>query len=65
MQESLDAFVTSAVVTSRHALLAEERTPLEPGVVEHKKYVRGIGVVAERTVKGGHDHQKLVAIRHR
>ena len=63
--KSLDAFVTSSVVTSRHALLAEERTPLEPGVVEHKKYVRGIGVVAERTVKGGHDHQKLVAIRHR
>lgn len=63
--KTLDAFVSTPVVTSSHAPLAVERTPLEPGVVEHKKCVRGIGVVAERTVRGGHDHQKLVAIRHR
>jgi hypothetical protein len=45
--------------------LTYERSALEPGVVEHKKFVRGIGDVADRDVKGGRDHQKLVAIRHR
>jgi hypothetical protein len=63
--KSLDAFVRTPVVTSRHALLTRETSPLEPGVVDHKWYVRGVGNVKERTVRGGNDFQRLVRIRHR
>ena len=35
----------------KNALLTEETTPLEPGVVDHKLYVRGTGTALERTVK--------------
>jgi hypothetical protein len=52
-------------VSSRHAMLIRETTPLEPGVVDHKIYVRGVGTVRERTVKGGRERYELVSIRHR
>jgi hypothetical protein len=45
----------------RRTVTTREWTPLEPGVVDHKRYARGIGLVAERTVKGGDDHAKLVS----
>jgi hypothetical protein len=48
---------------SRHALLVRETTPLEPGVVDHKIYVRGIGTVVEQTVKGGDERYRLVSVR--
>jgi hypothetical protein len=35
-----------------NAVLTQETTPLEPGVVDHKYYVRGIGQVKEVTAKG-------------
>jgi hypothetical protein len=44
----------------RHALLTKEWTPLEPGVIDHKYYVRGIGTVLEQTVKGGNERNELV-----
>ncbi len=47
-----------------NALLTEEWTPLEPGVLDHKLYVRGVGTVLERTVKGGDELNELVSIRH-
>ena len=31
--------------SAKSALLTEEWTPLEPGVRDHKHYVRGIGMV--------------------
>src|SRR5262249_34205866 len=34
-------------------VLTEEWTPLEPGVIDHKHYRRGVGTVLEETVKGG------------
>jgi hypothetical protein len=46
-----------------NALLTEETTPLEPGVVDHKLYVRGTGTVLERTVKGGDELNELIAVR--
>jgi hypothetical protein len=49
----------------KRALLTREWTPLEPGVIDHKYYVRGLGEVAEVTVKGGHEVGKLVSISHR
>jgi hypothetical protein len=33
-------------------MLTEEKTPLEPGVVDHKYYVKGIGTVSEQQVAG-------------
>jgi hypothetical protein len=46
----------------KNALLVEETTPLEPGVVDHKLYVRGTGTVLERTVRGGDELNELVSV---
>jgi hypothetical protein len=46
-------------------VLTEEWTPLEPGVLDHKLYARGIGNVVERTVKGGDDNLELTSLRRR
>ena len=47
----------------QNAVLTEEWTPLEPGTLDHKLYVRGIGTVLEHTERGGDEHAELVAIR--
>jgi hypothetical protein len=47
----------------RHAMLTKEWTPLEPGVIDHKYYARGIGTVLEQTVKGGNERNELVSFR--
>ena len=48
----------------QNAVLTEEWTPLEPGTLDHKLYVRGVGTVLEHTERGGDEHAELVAIRH-
>jgi hypothetical protein len=60
---SLSATVKSPFVSSRKAMLTKEWTPLEPGVLDHKYYVRGIGTVLEQTVKGGDERNELVSVR--
>jgi hypothetical protein len=46
---------------SYHDVLeTKEFTPLEPKLVEHKYYARGVGVVREVTVKGGSDRTQLM-----
>lgn len=55
--------VRTPAASSRHAMLIRETTPLEPGVVDHKIYVRGIGTVREETVRGGNERYRLVSIR--
>ncbi|MEP6978997.1 MAG: hypothetical protein ABI948_13170, partial [Thermoleophilia bacterium] len=60
---SLNASVSVPYISSRHALLTKEWTPLEPGVLDHKLYVRGVGTVKEETVKGGSERNVLVAVR--
>jgi hypothetical protein len=45
-----------------HALLTEERTDLEPGVVDHKAYVAGVGEVSEVAVRGPVETLRLVRI---
>jgi hypothetical protein len=60
---SLKASVSVPYVTSHHALLTKEWTPLEPGVLDHKLYVRGIGTVKEETVKGGSERNVLMSVR--
>jgi hypothetical protein len=62
--KSLSASVhTPGASSSKQALLTEERTPLEPGVLDHKLYVRGIGTVLEQTVKGGDERNTLVSVK--
>jgi hypothetical protein len=61
---SLSAHVRSPLVSSSRGMVTREWTRLEPGVVDHKYYVRDIGNIGERTVKGGHDRQRLVSMTH-
>jgi len=60
---SVTAHVRTPGASSAQAVLTEEWTPLEPGVLDHKYYVRGIGTVLEQTVKGGDERNTLVAVR--
>jgi hypothetical protein len=60
---SLRAAVRVPAASSRHGLLIREWTPLEPGVLDRKLYVRGIGLVLEETVKGGNERFELVRIQ--
>jgi hypothetical protein len=60
---SLSATVHVPYTSSRHALLTKEWTPLEPGVIAHKLYVRGIGMVKEETIKGGDERGELVSFK--
>ena len=45
-----------------NTLVTEETTPLEPGTVDHKMYVRGIGTVLEQTERGGDELNELVSV---
>jgi hypothetical protein len=60
---SLAAAVRVPFGAFRGALLTKEWTPLEPGVLDHKLYVRGIGTVRELTVRGGDERNVLVSFR--
>jgi len=60
---SLSATIRAPYTSSQHALLTKEWTPLEPGVIDHKYYVRGVGTVLEQTVKGGVERNELVSVR--
>jgi hypothetical protein len=62
---SLSARVRTPAASSRRALLTKEWTPLEPGTIDHKYYVRGIGTMLEQTVKGGSERNVLVSVRRR
>ena len=60
--ESLHATIGTPYARYRRtALMTREWTPLEPGVRDGKWYVRGIGEVAEATLKGGSEKLGLVA----
>jgi hypothetical protein len=60
---SLHAEVKVPAVSTKRALLTREWTPLEPGTIDHKYYVRGLGNVREQTVKGGQERMELVSMR--
>jgi hypothetical protein len=59
----LNVTVKVPYMSSKRALLTKEWTPLEPGVLDHKFYVRGIGTVLEQTVKGGNERNALVSFQ--
>ena len=58
---ALHTAVSAPFVHSHDALLTQEWTPLEPRVLDHKLYVRGIGTVLEQTVRGGDERNALVS----
>ena len=60
---SLHASVRVPYTSSTRALLTMEWTPLEPGAIDHKLYVRGVGTVLEQSVKGGSERAALVSVR--
>lgn len=60
---SLRARVSVPYTSSNRALLTKEWMPLEPGTLDHKYYVRGIGNVKEVTVKGPLERSELVSVQ--
>jgi hypothetical protein len=60
---SLKAAVKVPYGSSNAALLTKEWTPLEPGVLDHKFYVRGIGTVLEQSVKGPFERLELLSVK--
>ena len=50
-------------VASAKVLLTKEWTPLEPAVIDHKLYVRGIGQVLEQSIAGPTERGELVQVR--
>jgi len=59
---ALSGTVVGGQPNVKNVLLTEEWTPLEPGTLDHKMYVRGVGNVFEQTVKGGNERAELVAV---
>jgi hypothetical protein len=55
-------FATVNASGIKNALLTQETTPLEPGTVDHKLYVRGVGNVLEQTQKGGNERNELISV---
>ena len=58
---SLHASVRVPYGSSQDALLTKEWTPLEPAVLDHKFYIRGVGNVLEQSVKGPNERNELVS----
>jgi hypothetical protein len=59
---SLTDSVTVPAGSYGDVLLTKEWTPLEPDVLDHKFYVRGIGEVREVAVKGPKEELSLVSV---
>ena len=57
---NLTSSVTVPYGTFHDAILTKEWTPLEPDVLDHKYYVRGVGQVQEISVKGPTEGLDLV-----
>jgi len=45
-----------------NCLETEEFSPLEPGAIEHKFYVRGVGFIQSVALRGGRERLELVTI---
>ncbi|MFN8160226.1 MAG: hypothetical protein U0R52_04165 [Solirubrobacterales bacterium] len=61
----LSAGVSVPFVTTRKAMRTVEWTPLEPGILDAKLYVRGIGTVAERQLRGEGPPERLELVSFR
>jgi hypothetical protein len=61
---SLRVSVRVPYISTSRALLTKEWTPLEPDTLDHKIYIRGIGLVKEETIKGGDERWELNDVVH-
>jgi hypothetical protein len=59
----LKAGVSVPYVSTQKALRTREWTPLEPGTIDNKYYVRGVGTVREIAVQGPVERLRLVAFK--
>jgi hypothetical protein len=59
----LKASVSVPYVSTQKALRTREWTPLEPGTIDNKYYVRGVGTVREIAVKGPVERLWLVSFK--
>jgi hypothetical protein len=60
---SLDEKVEVPAGSYDGVLMTKDYTPLEPDLVEHKFYARGVGVVLALVISGGSDREELVAYK--
>ncbi|MFN2526420.1 MAG: hypothetical protein ABR505_09190 [Actinomycetota bacterium] len=60
---ALDASVQVPFGSFSDVLVTADTTPLEPNVLEHKFYARGVGVVLERSVQGPKGKLELIEVR--
>jgi hypothetical protein len=44
-------------------LMTKDYTPLEPRVLEHKFYAKGVGPVMTLTLSGGGDREELISFK--
>ena len=57
---AVDESVTGPTGSYDHAVKTADTTPLEPEILEHKWYARGVGFVLEKYIKGGDETVTLV-----
>jgi hypothetical protein len=62
---SLDQRVSVPLGSFDQVLKTKDYTPLEPSVVEHKFYARGVGPILAVTVSGGSGREELVRFERR
>jgi len=60
----ISADLTVPMLWSTHAVQTKEWTPLEPGLFGYKFYVRDLGMVLERSVRGPFEVNRLVSVQH-
>jgi len=59
---SLDAAATVPYGSFTGLLKTKDYSPLEPNVVEHKFFLRGVGSILEKEVRGGNERLALVKV---
>ena len=59
---SLDATATVPYGSFTGLLKTKDFSPLEPAVVEHKFFLRGVGSILEKEVRGGNERLALVRV---
>jgi hypothetical protein len=59
---SLDGHATVPFGSFTHLLKTKDFSPLEPSVVEHKKYLRNVGSILEKEVRGGTERLALIRV---
>ncbi len=57
---SVDELASVPYGDFEQVLMTRDWTPLDPGLLEHKFYAKGVGPVLALTVAGGSDREELL-----